>query len=52
MRIHKMVACGIEHIVNRTYNTSGAFQWARETCVNAIEAGATHIQFGFDTAKV
>lgn len=35
-------------LVDRTYNEAGRFQWAREAAVNAVEAGATRIQFGLD----
>ena len=35
-------------MVDRTYNEAGRFQWAREAAVNALEAGATRIQFGLD----
>lgn len=35
-------------MVDRSYGEAGRFQWAREAAVNAIEAGATRIQFGLD----
>lgn len=34
--------------VDRIYAETGAFQWARESAVNAIEAGATRIYYGLD----
>lgn len=39
---------GIQHQVDRTYREGGAYQWVRETFVNAIEAGATRIHFGIE----
>jgi hypothetical protein len=37
---------GAEHFVERNYREGGRFQWVRETLVNAIEAGATRVEFG------
>jgi hypothetical protein len=41
-----LVVEGTEHFVERNYRESGRHQWVRETLVNAIEAGATRIDFG------
>lgn len=41
-----IVVQGAEHFVERNYREGGQFQWVRETAVNAIEAGATKIEFG------
>jgi hypothetical protein len=37
---------GAQHFVERNYRESGRYQWVRETLVNAIEAGATRVEFG------
>ena len=47
-----METSGTEHLVNRTYRESGPFQWARETYVNALEAGATRVEFGIEWQAV
>ncbi len=47
-----MKTSGIEHLVNRTYREGGDFQWVREVQVNAIEAGAKHIEFGIEWQAV
>ncbi len=39
---------GVEHLVDRTYRESGDYQWVRETLVNALEAGATRVDFDFE----
>ena len=38
--------------LDRTYHASGQFQWARETLVNAKEAGATRVEFGIEWQAV
>jgi hypothetical protein len=44
-----MKATGLHHFIERDYrDTSSAFQWARETAINAIEATATRILFGIE----
>jgi hypothetical protein len=35
-------------VVDRTYRDGGKHQWVRETAINAIEAGATRIEFGVE----
>jgi hypothetical protein len=35
----------LEPFIHRTYGEGGAFQWVRETIVNAAEAGATKVRF-------
>lgn len=47
-RITPMKTAGTEHIIERTYRESGAFQWVRETYVNALEAGATRVEYGIE----
>lgn len=37
---------GAEHFIERNYREGGRHQWVRETLVNAIEAGATRVEFG------
>jgi hypothetical protein len=41
-----IVVEGAEHFVERNYREGGRHQWVRETLVNAIEAGATRVEFG------
>jgi hypothetical protein len=45
-------AQGIQHQVNRIYREGGAFQWVRETLMNALEAGATRVEFGVEWQAV
>lgn len=47
-----METAGTQHLVNRTYRESGPFQWARETYINAREAGATRVEFGIEWQAV
>lgn len=47
-RILPMKTAGTQHLIERTYRESGAFQWVRETYKNAEEAGATRIEFGVE----
>ncbi len=47
-RVRAMKTAGTQHFIERTYREGGAFQWVRETVVNAIEAGATRIEFGVE----
>jgi hypothetical protein len=42
---------GAVNFIHRAYEAAGAFQWAREFLVNAMEAGAKHIQFGHVDGK-
>lgn len=51
-RITPMRTSGTQHIIERTYRESGAYQWVRETYVNAIEATATRIEFGVEWQAV
>jgi hypothetical protein len=39
---------GIDHLIDRTYREGGAHQWVRETLLNALEAGATQVEFGIE----
>ena len=47
-----MKTAGTEHFIDRTYREGGTFQWVRETHVNAIEAGATRIEYGVEWQAV
>jgi hypothetical protein len=51
-RIRPMKTAGTQHLIERTYRESGAFQWVRETYKNAEEAGATRIEFGIEWQAV
>lgn len=51
-KIVPMVASGIQHLVRRTYAEGGARQWVRETYVNAVEAGATRVEYGVEWQAV
>ena len=51
-RILPMKTAGTQHLIERTYRESGAFQWVRETYKNAEEAGATRIEFGIEWQAV
>ncbi|WP_158080043.1 ATP-binding protein [Archangium sp. Cb G35] len=42
----------VQHFINRAYNECQAFQWARETLKNALEAGATKVHFGVEYQAV
>lgn len=52
VRVLPMRTRGTQHLVNRAYRESGAFQWVRETFKNAEEAGATRILFGIEWQAV
>ncbi len=45
MSIVKMAVGGVHNLVDRAYRESSEHQYIRETYVNAVEAGATHIEF-------
>lgn len=47
-----MKTSGTQHLIERTYRESGRFQWAREVLVNALEAGATKVEFGIEWQAV
>ncbi|NOK16167.1 hypothetical protein [Corallococcus carmarthensis] len=51
-RIHAMQSAGTQHFVERTYREGGVFQWARETLMNALEAGARHVEYGIEWQAV
>ena len=51
-RILPMKAAGTQHMIDRIYRESGQYQWVRETFVNAVEAGATRIQYGIEWQAV
>jgi hypothetical protein len=39
-------------LIERTYREGSQFQWVRETLVNALEAGASRIEFGLEWQAV
>jgi hypothetical protein len=43
-----MKTSGIQHLIERTYREGGRYQWVRETLLNALEAGATRIEYGVE----
>lgn len=45
MRISPIQADNITAAIERTYRECGSYQWARETLKNAIEAGATRVEY-------
>jgi hypothetical protein len=47
-----MKVAGTEHLIDRTYRESGAYQWVRETFINARQAAATRIEFGIEWQAV
>jgi hypothetical protein len=51
-QILPMTTAGVHHIIERTYREGGAFQWARETYINSIEADATRVEFGIEWQAV
>lgn len=46
MSITRMSVGGVQHLIERAYRESGQLQYLRELYVNAIEAGATRVEFG------
>jgi hypothetical protein len=50
--IRKMHTNRIAPLVERGYREGTKFQWVRETAINAIEAGATRIEFGVEWQAV
>ena len=52
IQILPMVTAGTHHLIERTYRESGTYQWVREALKNAIEAGATRIEFGIEWQAV
>ncbi len=47
-----MQTAGTHHFIERTYREGSQFQWVRETLANAIEAGATRVEFGIEWQAV
>jgi hypothetical protein len=47
-KVEPMRVSGTANFIERTYRESGAHQWVRETTVNALEAGAEHIELGIE----
>lgn len=47
-----MRTSGVQHLIERTYREGGRYQWVREVAVNALEAGATRIEFGVEWQAV
>jgi Histidine kinase-, DNA gyrase B-, and HSP90-like ATPase len=50
--IRKMHTNRVAPMVERGYREGTKFQWVRETTINAIEAGATKIEFGVEWQAV
>lgn len=48
----KLAILGATHWVNRTFEACGNYQWAREFLKNALEVGATKIEFGIEWQAV
>jgi hypothetical protein len=48
----KIAIVGASHFVNRMYEACGNYQWAREFLKNALEAGATKVEFGIEWQAV
>lgn len=48
----KLDIVGASHLVNRMFEACGQHQWARELLKNALEAGATRVEFGFEWQAV
>ena len=48
----KLRITGASAFVNRMFEACGTYQWAREFLKNAIEAGATQIEFGIEWQAV
>src|SRR5262245_50405561 len=51
-RIMPMKTSGTEHFIERTYREGGAYQWERETYVNANEAKASRVDYGIEWQAV
>lgn len=51
-RILPMKTAGTQHLIERVYRESGDFQWARESLINAFEAGATRVEYGVEWQAV
>ena len=47
-----MQAAGAQHLIERVYRESGTFQWVRELQTNALESGATRIEYGVEWQAV
>ncbi len=52
IRLSPLESVGIEHQLQRIYDESGTYQWVRELVENALEASATHIEFGIEWQAV
>ena len=48
----KLDIVGASHFVNRMFEACGNYQWAREFQKNALEAGATRVEFGIEWQAV
>src|SRR5438105_15819580 len=51
-RILPMKTAGTQHLIERTYREGGTFQWVRETFVNAVDAGATRVEYDIEWQAV
>jgi len=48
----KLAIVGASHFVTRMFEACGNYQWAREFLKNALEAGATKVEFGIEWQAV
>src|SRR5688572_15122875 len=48
----KLSITGASNFVNRMFEACGIYQWAREFLKNALEAGATRVEFGIEWQAV
>jgi len=48
----KLRITGASNFVNRMFEACGSYQWAREFLRNAVEAGATKVDFGIEWQAV
>lgn len=48
----KLAIVGASHFVGRMFEACGNYQWAREFLTNALEAGATKVEFGIEWQAV
>jgi hypothetical protein len=50
--VMKLRITGASNFVNRMFEACGSYQWAREFLKNALEAGATKVEFGIEWQAV
>jgi hypothetical protein len=47
-----MRVTGAQNFIERTHREGGAYQWVRESFTNALEAGATRVEYGIEWQAV